>query len=51
MSLIIIQGVGSEKVGLAFATVPYPPDVPLLQSATSSHMELKVNIDRYVVAL
>jgi len=43
------EGVGSEKVGLAFATVPYPPDVPLLQSATSSHMELKVNIDRMIL--
>ena len=41
------QGVGSEKAKIAFATVPYPPDVPLLESRTTSSMELIVYIDRY----
>ncbi|XP_063687942.1 uncharacterized protein LOC134821190 [Bolinopsis microptera] len=40
------EGVGSERVKLSFATIPYAPDVPLLESKTTSTMQLIVYIDR-----
>lgn len=44
----VYKGVGSQAARLSFATVPYAPDVPLLESVTDSNMQLIVYIDRYV---